>query len=977
MTQFIDRHGCRTPRGILQVCLLLLGLGAASVSKADDEPITEYLQILQSSGMADLALEYLDLLIESKRLPKSIEDRLDYFYGDAIFEASKIAVAERERELLDQALARFEKYRAEHSDTDESISARAKVAAIYIARAQRMLNTAKSAEKPEDAAKVRKQARELLEKARPELVSAIEQYAAAIAKAKKEGGRRAESRPKAKEGKGARKKLTRLERLESLLVGVEIARGMVEYHLGQAYDRGNAEEKKASDQQLRVALAEFDKIFQRDRSRRPGIANLALLKEGRVYQELGEYQTADDIYREILATEPEQVSQLSQAEFDVFAEARLSWCQTQNLWGKPERVLEEGFYSAPFWIERNERARRTPLGLGIQLEIAKAEIQTALTLPEKDVNRRRRIREAMRYLNDEVCAFKSPFQEEGFALRKQYAKEVRGAGGEMETFDELVFVGNTAMEAQQWTEAISAFEKCVEVAKKKKKDVPEDAEATARYYLAYCYFMAEDFAHCAEQAEIVARQSPPAKSAAAAGGIALKAYARLYDAASMETRDAIAAKLLALAEFMTSDQRFAHVSEADDARFILGRLYYNQKRYEDAAAVYGNVSDKSPNYPLALYQSGSTYYVVYILNLKAEPEKAEGALTKANDALLRATSAYEEQDKKSGQTSLGWAQTVFKRAEVAIRTGKGDEANKLCEPLVELAAKGEPPEIDKIAVPILVTAIEAAIATREMKRADAIVDVVLAANKGEQAGSDKITQVLLRLGAGFRQQISALEKEEKTKQAGEMKTLFKQFLGKIATRASQDFNSIRFVGESYFELGEAQLASETFAKALEVLEANPDVLPEDQRDKARMALRLRRFAALRAAEQYPEALQIINDLLAEHAAQKETFALAMEMEKGRLLDVWSEQDSSQAEAALSQWNSVATKLRSGKPKRIEYFEARLGVALAYRRMDEKAKAIQALRSTLTLSPDCGGPEMKKKFESLLAELGGATTAQES
>lgn len=916
--------------------------------------------------MADLALDYLDLLTDSRRLPSSLQDHLDYYYGNAILEASKIAVAERERKLLDQALSRFEKYRSEHSGTDEAISARAKVAAIYLARAERLLAAAKSGDKPADAALMRKEARELIDKARPELTASIEQYAQALAAARKEGERPQRSR-------GPRKSISRAERLEGLLVGAEISRGMVEYLAGQAYDRSDPDEKKKSDEQLKVALAEFDRIFQRDRSKRPMVANYALLKEGRVYQELGDYQAADDIYREIFAAEPEQTNQLSSFEFDMFAETRLSWYQTQNLWSKPERVLEDGYYSAVVWIKKNDRYRRKPLGLGIQLEIAKALIQVALKLPEKDVNRRRRFREAMDYLNSEVCAFRSPFQEEGFALRKEYAKEVRGGEGDMGTFDELVYIADAALQAQEWAEAIAAYEKCLAVAEKRKKDVPPDAVAAARYQLAYCHFMVGNTAQCIENAEAVARLSPPAKASAVAGGLALTAYARQYDEQKEpDAKEAMGAKLLDLAEYI--HKRFPQVKEADQARFVMGSLYYSLKRFEDSAAAYAQVSTQAPNYPLAQYQSGSTYYVQYVRSLKDNPQAAEDALRKANDALLTATQAYEERDKEAGETSFGWVQTMYKRAEIAFRTGKADEASKLCEPLVEFAAKGQPPEIQQIAVNILVTAIESAIATREMRRADEIVDVVLAAPKSGEGG-EKITHVLLRLGGSFRQQIVALEKSGDGRQATEMKSLFKQFLSKIASRPNQDFNSIRFVGESYYELGEMALAAETFAKALDVLDGKPDVLAEDQRDKARMALRLRRFAALRSAGDFAEALHIVDALLAEHAAQKSTFALALEMEKARLFDQWSELDAARAQSALEQWNSIANTLRSGKPKRIEYFEARLGVALAYRRMNQNAKAVQALRSTMTLSPDCGGPEMKEKFQSLLSELEGMATAE--
>ena len=65
---------------------------------------------------------------------------------------------------------------------------------------------------------------------------------------------------------------------------------------------------------------------------------------------------------------------------------------------------------------------------------------------------------------------------------------------------------------------------------------------------------------------------------------------------------------------------------------------------------------------------------------------------------------------------------------------------------------------------------------------------------------------------------------------------------------------------------------------------------------------------------------------------------------------------------------LARKLEAVRPRRIEYYDAWYHIALALSQQQETVKARQALQGIMRLSPTVGSPEMKAKFEALLARL---------
>lgn len=72
-------------------------------------------------------------------------------------------------------------------------------------------------------------------------------------------------------------------------------------------------------------------------------------------------------------------------------------------------------------------------------------------------------------------------------------------------------------------------------------------------------------------------------------------------------------------------------------------------------------------------------------------------------------------------------------------------------------------------------------------------------------------------------------------------------------------------------------------------------------------------------------------------------------------------DQESAVAAIIMWRAVERASKESTPR---WYRARLGLARAYLKSGDKARAAQLIEITTALHPDLGGPEMKREFDAL-------------
>ncbi|MBY0589443.1 hypothetical protein K2X85_19890 [bacterium] len=958
----MNRRSSRLGRGLFAL-LFLSTLGGTEGAALENDPRIEYVEKLQQAGMPDLAVEYLRQLT-SKPGQGQLSHQIDYYLAKALLDEAGQSSIQREQELIDEALRLFEKFRTDQPESLEAMDARGEITGIEVARAQRLLAEAKLASHPPSAQPLQSKALAALDKALPEVDGIIQRYEKLLAEEKPE--RDGDDRPRRRRGGTARDdRSARKLLIEGRKLDVELRRGMIDYLAGQAYDRADPIQKKLSDARLQASAAKFDELFQKYRATGTLAASLALLWQGRVRQELGDAQGAEDIYREVLAGEPKQTTGVDDIRADLFAQARLFWCQVKNQAGLPEEVINNRYYSAVEWLNRSASRRRERLGLGIQLELAKAYIALAEKKPADDKEGRRLIREAMKLLADGVCRYSSEFMPEGFALREKYAARVRESADEMTSFDEAAFVGGNALAAKDWAGAIDAYERAISLVK---RDVDLEEVASVRYRLSLARIQAGQIEEGTKLANELAQEDPITKVSAEAAGLVVSARWKEYREANKQSAPDLADKREKLeSALQTVKSRFPRSNQADTARFLTGFLLSNDKKYEASATAYEEVTPAGENFAESRLRAGQVLAMSFRQRF-AQQEATVADATRPLELFAVASEAFAKQVTDTGPPPIGLVESRLAQARLLLLIGKPKEALDLLEPLLKIVEQGRSTGTDQFGIEVAVSAVEAALAAGLIDRAEKFVDAMLTGDQANPAGGDRVAAVLVRLGKSLQEDVDRFKKQGDASQAVSRQKALEEFLAKLANRPQQTVATLRYLADSYESLGQQAQAAATIEKGLALIKQS--ALPEADREKLVSSLQARRVRLLRESGDLSRAREEVETLLSAHRESgKKTFALSMEFERCEILEAMARKDANLGAQALAGWNSLSERLRGAKAKPREFFLARLGSARWTAQLQGPAAAIPILKSTLTLHPDAGGPAIKKEFEALLQQWG--------
>ena len=87
-----------------------------------------------------------------------------------------------------------------------------------------------------------------------------------------------------------------------------------------------------------------------------------------------------------------------------------------------------------------------------------------------------------------------------------------------------------------------------------------------------------------------------------------------------------------------------------------------------------------------------------------------------------------------------------------------------------------------------------------------------------------------------------------------------------------------------------------------------------------------------------------------------------------LLEAEAEAGQGTWAAALKHWEDLARGMERSRPRPAAYYDAWYHVAWVLSKQKNTTKARQAFMGVMRLSPSVGGPEMKAKYQGLLARL---------
>jgi len=970
--------------GIVSASLIALGEISGRTTRADERHL-DFVHKLQENGLADMALEYLKLLQQREDIPEEVMEGLDYEIGKTLVMQSEESDSETERKLLEEAAKILGKFLEDHQDSDSANDALAELAAVYLKQGQQALAKAESEKDASRKGQLRADARKTLENAQKSLTTAITKYREELKgaeqpapapknepPAKQEPDSKTKPDPKAKtkptpkptitkkprpKPKTIQKKEEKDPRVEAAYILARLNLAISEFFIGRTYDAAAAADKKPRTDYLNRSAESFDTLFQEYRGAFAGL--VAHLWHGRALEEQGDLRQALMVYDEVIVNEPPKGQQLPKEQAALFVQAEVFRLSVLNKQLKHSDVIPE----AQQWLIGNQDKRRTPHGLGIQLELAKANIGLGLKMAAGSGERRGAFARVLQILNNEVGKFRSPYQDEAFKLRTQYAGEVSAAGGKIASFDEGQFIGDAALakDPPKYDEAVTAYEQALALATEKTDE--DEREATA-YRLSYALFRAGNNAKAAATAEGLARSKPQSRWAPDCAAMALVAYSSSYAAAKTNAeKQAEMVKLASMAKFL--EDRWPQHSQAQVARRSTGGILMYRREFLAAAEVYERIVEGSPLFAEGQSKAGQSYWNAYLTELgKPESERDAAAmgqwLQKAKSTLENSIAIQKQSSQPGTAIPLLQVETQLILGEIALKMGDAAEATPLLELLLPLIQSEDRKDLASLSVRILVAAMESVIAQGDLAKAEALMS-----DLEKQGGVDttRITQVLVGLGRGLEQQLRQHQAAGRNAEAESVRKSYETFLERLGARQQQNFNSLQYLAESYFALGNYEKAGDTFDRMIQFAKTDPSFAQVKGGQSELNRVRLRRATSLRLVKKFEPALVEVDTLLKDNDR-----LLAAVMEKGRILQDWGGTNSAKFADAAKHWDQTGRKLQNMSPRPAEYFEARYGVAFCLTRTGKKDDAIKVLRSTMTLSPAVGGPEMRGKYERLLKEL---------
>ncbi len=158
-------------------------------------------------------------------------------------------------------------------------------------------------------------------------------------------------------------------------------------------------------------------------------------------------------------------------------------------------------------------------------------------------------------------------------------------------------------------------------------------------------------------------------------------------------------------------------------------------------------------------------------------------------------------------------------------------------------------------------------------------------------------------------------------------------------------------------------AEKVLRRVLTEFTENPEFLQQQGGRGKLLRTKLRLVTALRGQGKFDEAN-------VDHGRSVEAKASLPRdaVREGMLLESKAAAGKGNWSAALGHWEDLTKKMERMRPRPASYFDAWYHVAWVLYQEKQPAKAKQTLLGVMRLSPTVGGPDMKAKYQGLLAKL---------
>lgn len=898
-------------------------LGQEGSASTEKDQALRFLQGLRDRGYYDLSLEYLETLRKAADTPADLKEVLDYEEGRSLLdESSRMADLERRATQLDKARVKLDAFAKGHPKHELAPQALVQMARLLFERGQTAALQANEAETPAEKQTELAKSRAAFDQARKAYDAAHIPILANYNKFPKFIPEDDPDKPK-------------FTRAHVALMDAELQRALVDYEEAQTYE---PKAKQRSDLLNKARLA-FEDIYKRYRTQLAGL--YARMWQAKCYEENGELGPAMGIYKELMDHTAPELRDLQRkvAYFQIIIDGKR---------GEYPLAVDQ----AAKWLNLFPSARTTQEGLGVQLELAKSLLAQLGDLSEKD--QEQAIRRATDILQPVVRVY-SPVKPEALALLKKYRPQaaLNATAIASLNFDNAYADAEGAVQTHEYNRAIALLRHAISRAEREKN---LDNVNKARYLMAYaCYAGGKPY-EAAVLGGHLARHYPKNGMAAKGAEIAIASLAAAYGTYTQIDRAADLDRLVDLCQYAA--ETFPETDQGDFAKTVLGEVAMGRGNYPTAAAAFESVRADSPRRLDSEVKAGDAHWRQgLILRDQGKTEEADAESAKALALLSGALKTRK--DAGTPPADPGMITNINALAEIHRASGRTKDALALLEP--EAAILGTA-QLSANVVPLyealLTVLLKTHIADGQSEKAIADMKAL------EKAGSSKakLTQLYYQLSKSLQKDMDA-QKASNDPNYAKTSQAYQQFLTALAaSEAGQSYDSLMFAGESMLTLGNAKEASEVFKRVLD--SKDPEFQKTIGPPERLLRTKLRMAEALRKQKKFTDAQTFLGDVIKDSPR-----LLEPKLERGYLLEDWAKAEPNRWGAAYSYWRALASQLEPIRSLRINYYESLYHVAIALQGLGRGTEAKQTLKSVMILSPSVGNPEMKKRYEDLLAVLG--------
>jgi hypothetical protein len=770
------------------------------------------------------------------------------------------------------------------------------------------------------------------------------------------------------------------QEMETGFVQAQFKISLVKYHLGQTYDDPKNAERLAL---LKAAAKGFNDIFLQYRGNAADERCIvAHLWHGKTLEELGDEQTAMDVFDEVLVRET-GASDLALAP--LYTQATLFRYSVLRKQGKIEELIDEG----STWAETHKSWSKLPHYTGAVLEVARAYQELA---QKATGEAQRKILQKAAILLADVSKIESPYKSEALLLRRDLLKQL---GAENIGPAEFLALGDAALRENNLAEAKKNYEQALQkaLASKDQKSADEAKVALGRLAVRQIQDLIEEkkYEEALGAAESLAKGDATDPNTIGAAELALRS-AYFLGAASSNKVDAYS-PLERIADFVKA--KWPGRPVADTARMILAQSRLQKHDTAAALALFGEVKPESSRYPLALFSIAQIQWFTYAEEKKKEngrdeqlmkesAAKAQQSLQKCIDLLQKSlapgrklTSGESDDPAEAARSQQLLADARLMQSEIYLEGKEYQKALALLDPLAE-KIKADQAKANDSTIAVFTAAFRAHLALGEAEKAAADA-IALLSLSGDDA---KATSKLVNIAKFLYQELKAAEAAVTEAQGGDLqnietvtakrdaiKSQFRKLVEPLGKRKTHSLSDLAFLGDICFKLDLAEEGGQIYQSLLDRAKNDPAFTQKN--DKNLIIARSQLIGVLRSQGKLGEALKQADELIAKNHQ-----ALSPKTTRADILEDLAKQDPRKLDDAIAQWSEIRVLVSRVNPKPPEYFEVVYKIAGGLYRQYEKSKdqskllpAEQLLKSTLIQNAKLSGnPDLVVKYNELLKKI---------